>query len=384
MKEQNYKMVATTMMGLEEVLSEELKKLGAQHINILNRAVEFVGDKGFMYKANLNLRTAIRILKPIFEFKARNEKELYRKIYDYNWEQYFGIDNTFAIQSSGTSDTFTHSKYTALKTKDAIADYFRDKYGKRPNVDVDSPDIQINIHVRENKFVISLDSSGYSLHKRGYKLASVDAPINEVLAAGLILLSDWNQISNFHDPMCGSGTILIEASMIANNIPANIFRKRFGFEGWQNFDLDLWERIRDVSLEKEKEYYGVITGADNFQKSLRSCRANVNNALMRDDIKVKMEDFFESKVQANTHVVFNPPYGERMQIGVNEFYEKIGDTLKHNYQGCSVWLISSDIENLKMIGLRPSKKIKVYNGKLECRFVRFDIYEGSKKQSKQN
>lgn len=384
MKEPNYKMVATTMMGLEEVLSEELKQLGAQHVHILNRAVEFVGDKGFMYKANLNLRTAIRILKPIFEFKARNEKELYRKIYDYNWEQNFGIDNTFAIQSSGISDTFTHSKYTALKTKDAIVDYFRDKYGKRPNVDVDSPDVQINVHVRENKFVISLDSSGYSLHKRGYKVASVDAPINEVLAAGLILLSNWNQISNFHDPMCGSGTILVEASMIANNIPANIFRQRFGFEGWRNFDLDLWERIRDISLEKEKEYYGVITGADNFQKSLRSCRANVNNALMRDDIKVKMEDFFESKVQSNTHVVFNPPYGERMQIGINEFYQKIGDTLKHNYQGCSVWLISSDIENLKMIGLRPSKKIKVYNGKLECRFVRFDIYEGSKKQSKQN
>ncbi|MBT6807981.1 MAG: class I SAM-dependent RNA methyltransferase, partial [Flavobacteriales bacterium] len=197
-------MVATTMSGLEEILAKELRALGAQHVKILNRAVEFVGDKGFMYKANLNLRTAIRILKPIFDFKARNEKELYRKIYAYDWEQYFGVDDTFAVQSSGISDVFSHSKYTALKTKDAIVDSFRDKHGKRPNVDVDSPSVQINVHVRENSFVISLDSSGYSLHKRGYKVSSVDAPINEVLAAGLILLSDWNQISNFHDPMCGS------------------------------------------------------------------------------------------------------------------------------------------------------------------------------------
>ena len=383
MREQNYKMVATTMSGLEDILADELKKLGAQNINILNRAVEFIGDLGFMYKANLNLRTAIRILKPIFEFKARNEKELYRKIYEYNWEKHFGIDDTFAIQSSGTSEVFSHSKYTSLKSKDAIADKFRDKHGKRPNVDVESPNVQINVHVRENSFVISLDSSGYSLHKRGYKVASVDAPINEVLAAGLILLSDWNQINNFHDPMCGSGTILVEAAMIANNIPANIFRKRFGFEGWKNFDNILWEKIRDISLEKETEYYGVISGSDNFQKSLRACRSNINNALMRDEIKVKMEDFFESTVEQGTHVVFNPPYGERLPIGINEFYQKIGDTLKHNYQGCSVWLISSDIENLKMIGLKPSKKIKVYNGKLECRFLKFDIYEGSKKSSKQ-
>lgn len=384
MKEENYSMVATTMMGLEDILAEELRLLGAQHINVLNRAVEFVGDVGFMYKANLNLRTAIRILKPVFSFKARNEKELYRKIYEYDWEQHFDVDGTFAIQSSGFSEVFSHSKYTALKTKDAIADSFRDKHGKRPNVDVEAPDVQINVHVRDNSFVISLDSSGYSLHKRGYKVASVDAPINEVLAAALILLSDWNQISNFYDPMCGSATILVEAALIANNIPANIFRKRFGFSGWKDFDPELWNKIRDISLEKEKEYYGIISGADNFQKSLRAGRANINNALMRDDIEIKMQDFFDTKVAPGTHVVFNPPYGERMSIGINEFYQKIGDTLKHNYQGCTVWLISSDIENLKMIGLKPSRKIKVFNGKLECRFVRFDIYEGSKKESKQN
>ena len=243
MNEQNYKMVATTMMGLEEVLEKELINLGAQKTLKLNRAVEFFGDLGFMYKANLNLRTAIRILYPIFEFEARNEKELYRKIYEYNWEQHFGINNTFAVHSSGFSNIFTHSQYTALKSKDAIVDSFREKIGKRPNVDVQDPDIQINIHVAQHKFIISLDSSGYSLHKRGYKIGSVEAPINEVLASGLILLSNWDKRSNFHDPMCGSGTILTEAAMISNNIPANIFRKSFGFEKWKNFNRSLWEKI---------------------------------------------------------------------------------------------------------------------------------------------
>lgn len=382
MSNQNYKMVATTITGLEDVLAEELKRLGAQNVKIFNRAVEFFGDLGFMYKVNLNIRTAIRILKPIYEFNASNEEELYQKIYAIKWEKYFGVNNTLSIHATGKSDIFNHSMYTALKTKDAIVDSFRSLYGKRPNIDLVNPDIKININVRNTKFIVSLDSSGSSLHKRGYKVASVEAPINEVLAAGLILLSDWNQVSNFYDPMCGSGTFLIEAALIANNIPANIFRKRFGFETWKNFDLDLWQKIRDISLEKEKDFYGIISGSDNFQKSLRSSRSNINNALMRDQIKVSFKDFFDSSTRPNTHVIFNPPYGERIPISLDNFYKKIGDTLKHNYKGCSVWIISSDIENLKMIGLKPTKKIKIFNGKLECRYLKFDIYEGSKKLKK--
>ena len=351
-------------------------------MKIFNRAVEFFGDLGFMYKVNLNIRTAIRILKPIYEFNASNEEQLYQKIYAIKWEKYFGVNNTLSIHATGKSDIFNHSMYTALKTKDAIVDSFRSLYGKRPNIDLVNPDIKININVRNTKFIVSLDSSGPSLHKRGYKVASVEAPINEVLAAGLILLSDWNQVSNFYDPMCGSGTFLIEAALIANNIPANIFRKRFGFETWKNFDLDLWQKIRDISLEKEKDFSGIISGSDNFQKSLRSSRSNINNALMRDQIKVSFKDFFDSSTRPNTHVIFNPPYGERIPISLDNFYKKIGDTLKHNYKGCSVWIISSDIENLKMIGLKPTKKIKIFNGKLECRFLKFDIYEGSKKLKK--
>ena len=376
----NYKMVATTMMGLESVLEEELILLGAQNICRLNRAVEFIGDLGFMYKANLNLRTAIRILKPIFEANIQSEEELYRSIYRYNWEELLGLRDTFSVHVSGSSSFLKHSKYTALRTKDAIVDYFRDKYGDRPNVDTDSPNLKINVHISERKMILSLDSSGDSLHKRGYKVQSIEAPMNEVLAAGLILISGWDKVTDFHDPMCGSGTILIEAAMIANNIPANIFRDRFSFEGWKDFDANLWSKIKDVSLDKEVAFCGNITGSDNSQKSLRVCRANINNALMRDMIKVKNEDFFESHVSKGCHILFNPPYGERIRIGVNEFYQKIGDTLKHNYHGCSVFLISSDLDNIKMIGLKPNKKIKLFNGSLECRLLHFDIYEGSKKR----
>ena len=266
--------------------------------------------------------------------------------------------------------------------KDAIADTFRNKFDKRPNVDPEMPDVSINLHIAKHTCIVSLDSSGDSLHKRGYKSDAVTAPMNEVLAAGLILLSDWNKISNFHDPMCGSGTILIEAALIAYNIPPNIFRERFGFEGWKDFDPKLWETIKEASLDKETNYYGKITGSDNFQKAVRISRTNIDNALMHDNIKVTNSDFFETEIAPGTFVMFNPPYGERIDLGVNDFYEKVGTTLKHNYQGCTIWLISSDIENMKLIGLKPNHKIKVMNGELECSFRKFEVYEGSQKAQK--
>ena len=383
MKNDNFYMLAKTMFGLEEILANELRKLGAQNIKKMNRAVSFKGDKGFMYKANLNLRTALRILKPIVHFQAHNEKELYNKLCEIDWTEIFDLSSTFATNATTHSEVFTHSKYSSLVLKDAIADTFRKKFDKRPNVDPNMPDVSINLHIAKHTCTISLDSSGDSLHKRGYKLNAVTAPINEVLAAGLILLSDWNRISDFHDPMCGSGTLLIEAALIAYNIPVNIFRNRFGFEGWNDFDEKLWEKIKEVSLDKETHYCGKITGSDNFQKAVRISRKNIENALLSDNIKVKTEDFFNNTIETGTFVLFNPPYGERIPIEVYEFYEKVGNTLKHNYKGCSIWLISSDIENMKFIGLRPSRKIKVMNGKLECSFRKFDVYEGSKKAKKQ-
>ena len=258
------------MFGLEEVLAEELRELGAQNIKLMNRAVSFKGDIGFMYKANLNLRTALRILKPIAHFQAHDEKELYKKLCEIKWTEIFDLNATFSTHATIHSKVFTHSKYASLLMKDSIADTFRKKFDKRPNVDSKTPNVTINLHIAKHTCTVSLDSSGDSLHKRGYKSNTVVAPMNEVLAAGLILLSDWNRISDFHDPMCGSGTLLIEAALIAYNIPANIFRNRFGFEGWNDFDKELWKKIKEVSLDKETHYYGKITGSDNFQKAIRN------------------------------------------------------------------------------------------------------------------
>jgi putative N6-adenine-specific DNA methylase len=383
MKDDNFYMLAKTMFGLEEILAEELRKLGAQNVKPMNRAVSFKGDKGFMYKANLNLRTALRVLKPIAHFQAHDEKELYKELCKIDWTEIFDLEATFATHATTHSEVFTHSKYASLVMKDAIADTFRKKFDKRPDVDPEMPDVSINLHIAKHTCTVSLDSSGESLHKRGYKSDAVMAPMNEVLAAGLILLSDWNRIANFHDPMCGSGTLLIEAALIAHNIPANIFRDKFGFEGWKDFDEELWEMIKEVSLEKETHYYGEITGSDNFQKAVRISRENIDNALLYDNIKVTKADFFETEVEPGTFVMFNPPYGERIDLGVNDFYEKVGTTLKHKHEGCGIWIISSDIENMKFIGLRPSRKIKVMNGKLDCSFRKFEVYEGSKKTKNQ-
>ena len=379
MKEKNFYMLAKTMYGLEEILADELKNLGAQNIKIQNRAVSFKGDTGFMYKANLNLRTCLRILKPIQTFQAHNEKELYKNILKIDWEKYLTTESTFATHATTNSEVFNHSKYASLLVKDGIADYFRNKYDKRPNVDPENPDLTINLHINKHTCTVSLDSSGESLHKRGYKLGTIIAPMNEVLASGLILLSGWNKQDNFHDPMCGSGTLLIEAAMIAYNIPANIFRNKFGFESWKDFDSELFEKIKNVSLDKEVDFKGTITGGDNFQKAIRISRKNIENALMFENIKVKNEDFFETSIKENSFVIFNPPYGERIELGINEFYEKVGDSLKNNYKNCTVWIISSDLENMKMIGLKPTKKINLMNANLKCSFREFKIYVGSKK-----
>jgi len=375
----NFYMIAKTMFGLEEVLMGELRTLGAQDIKKMNRAVSFKGDIGFLYKANLNLRTALRILKPIKYFQAYNDQELYKKLKEIDWFKIFKLNNTFSTSATTNSDTFSHSKFASLLLKDAIVDKFREKYNKRPNVDIKEADIHINLHIAKNTCTVSLDSSGISLHKRGYKVNSLEAPINEVLAAGLILLSDWDKKKDFHDPMCGSGTILIEAAMIAQNIPVNIFRKKFSFQNWNDFDSDLWEKIKDVSLNKEITFNGKISGGDISNKAINICKKNINNALMNNTIEAFQSDFFSTKIKEDTFVLFNPPYGERLQLNNTNFYENTGNTLKHSYEGCNVWLISSDLLEMKFIGLKPTRKIKVMNGKLECSFRKFEIYKGSKK-----
>lgn len=382
---ENYKMVATTMFGFEDLLAKELEDLGATYVEKGVRNVSFVGDKGFMYKANIALRTAIRILKPINRFKVFDEDDLYKKLQRINWETYMKVDSTFAIGAVVNSKNFTtNSHYISLKSKDAIADYFRHKYHERPNVDVKHPDIKIHVHIQNDLCSVSLDSSGDSLHKRGYRSSTNIAPINEVLAAGLVLLSGYNGDCNFIDPMCGSGTILIEAAMIANNIPPNINRKEFGFEKWEDYDESLFFAVQDSLLKKMRNCHFKIMGFDKAPSAVRKAIENVENANLTEFIGIHHVNFFNSvkEVFGKTIILFNPPYGERLNIDTAEFYKSIGDTLKNGYSDSTVWFITSDFEALKYVGLKTSKKIALKNGDLDCKFVRYDMYEGSKKIKK--
>ncbi|MEE4000328.1 class I SAM-dependent RNA methyltransferase [Tenacibaculum sp. FZY0031] len=383
--EKDFKMTAITMAGLEGVLADELRLLGAMEVKEGVRSVAFRGDKGFMYKANIALRTAIRILKPIKRSKIFDEEDLYEAIQRVKWERFLDVDGTFAIGSVVNSKNFTsNSHYISLKSKDAIADYFMHKYEKRPNVDLKYPDVKVHVHIHKEWLTISLDSSGESLHKRGYRSATNIAPINEVLAAGLILLSGYNGEENFIDPMCGSGTILIEAAMIANQIPANINRKHFAFENWKDYDEDLYFVIQDSLLKKIRSSHFKIMGFDKAPSAVRKAQQNIINANLDEFIGVHHVNFFNSKkeVFGKTTILFNPPYGERLNIDVEEFYTKIGDTLKNNYPNSTAWLITSDIQALKHVGLRTSKRIPLKNADLDCRFVKYELYEGSKKAKK--
>ena len=379
--EENFNMVAKTLFGFEDLLANELTQLGAQHVKTGVRSVSFSGDKGFMYKANLGLRTAIKILKPIHTFTVNNEQDLYNNLYKMDWQQYVKPTGTIAVDATIHSELFTNSLYIAQKTKDAIVDKFRDTSGERPNVDLKFPDLKINVHVDRHQCTISLDSSGDSLHKRGYKLATNIAPINEVLAAGLIMLSGWDGQTDFMDPMCGSGTMLIEAAMIACNIPPNLMRKEFAFERWQDWDVDLFEKIEASLLSKTRDFHHKITGYDKAPSAVTKALENIKNAQLDDFIEVKHEDFFKTQKGGDEklHMVFNPPYGERLNIDMQEFYKNIGDTLKQSYPNTDAWFITSNLDALKHVGLRPSRKIQLFNAKLEARFVKYVMYEGSKK-----
>ncbi len=383
--DQDFLMTAITLKGLEAVLAKELTSLGAKEVKEGIRNVSFKGDKGFLYKANIGLRTAIRILKPIKKYRIYDEEDLYESLQKIKWEQYLDVLGTFAISAVVNSKNFTsNSHYISLKSKDAIADYYRHKYSKRPNVDLKYPDLKIHVHIQNDWCTVSLDSSGDSLHKRGYRSATNIAPINEVLAAGLVLLSGYTGDENFIDPMCGSGTILIEAAMIANNIPANINRKHFSFENWKDYDEDLYYIIQDSLLKKIRNSHFKIMGFDKAPSAIRKAKQNVINANLEEFIGVHHVNFFNStkEVFGNTTILFNPPYGERLNIDVTEFYKKIGDTLKHNYTNSTAWIITSDIDALKHVGLRTSKRIPLKNGDLDCRFVKYELYEGSKKSKK--
>lgn len=378
-----FKMTAKTFFGFEEILANELRNLGAEKVSTGNRMVSFYGDKGFMYKANLCLRTALKILKPIASKKIRNENELYDFVQSIDWSNYMEVNDTLAIYATVNSDHFNHSKFVALKSKDAIVDQFRNKTGNRPSIDTEHPDLVISIHIGGNNCTISLDSSGDSLHHRGYRTATNIAPINEVLAAGLLLLSGWKGQSHFLDPMCGSGTMLIEAAMIACNMPANLNRREFAFEKWLDWDMDLFEKIENAVLKKVTDCNFDIIGFDKAPSAVQKAKDNVKNANLSEFISVSEQNFFDTEKkyspEEKLHMVFNPPYGERIAINMPEFYGNVGDTLKKNYPGTEAWFITSDLEAIKHVGLRPSRKIKVFNGKLEARLLNYKMYSGSKR-----
>lgn len=377
----NFQIVAKTFYGMEEVLAKELLELGAQKIDIGNRIVTFKGDKGFIYKANLCLHSALKILKPIHNFKANSNEDLYNELYKFDWSIYMNESNTFVFDSVLSGNIFTHSLFVSQKAKDALVDKFRDENKNRPNVDLKHPDFRFHLHINNNVCNLLLDSSGESLHKRGYRISTNIAPINEVLAAGIIKLSGWDKTNDFLDPMCGSGTILIEAAMMACNIPANINRDEFAFEKWPDWDLNLFELIQDSQLKKVKETNIQILGYDKSPSAVIKANQNINQASLSNLISVKQNNFFESTKSSNEklQIVTNPPYGKRLNGDIEKLYKNIGDTLKTNYPNTDAWFITSNLNAMKFVGLRPSRKIKLFNGKLESRLLYYPIYPGTKK-----
>ena len=391
-------MLAKTFKGLEEVLARELIALGANNVQIGRRSVSFTGDKAMLYRANFCLRTALRILVPIMgeRLAVRGERkkpedQLYEAVKAIDWSQYMTADTTFAIDATVYSECFRNSRFVTYRVKDAIADYWQEKAGRRPNVAVEDPDVRINVHIADNtakgdglRVTVSLDSSGESLHKRGYRVATTEAPINEVLAAGMLLMAGWNGESDFYDPMCGSGTFLIEAALIARNIAPGVYRKSFGFEKWPDFDAELWSEIYNDD-SRERDFTHKIYGSDASFFAIQQASKNVKSAGVTKDVELKQIRMEELKAESlklkeGSLVMINPPYGERLASNkdMEELYGKIGTALKHQFTGCTAWIISSNEAAMKCIGLKPSKKLRLLNGELDCQFNKYELFHGKR------
>lgn len=382
--DREFKMVAKTMAGLENILAEELINLGANNLEIGNRMVSFTGNLALMYKANICCRTALRILKTVYTFEARNTDDIYKKVKAMNWAEHLSEEKTFAIDAVTFSDVFTHSKFVSYRVKDAIVDYFMQRTGNRPSVDITAPDLLINFHVAHQTCTLSFDSSGESLHKRGYKVAQPEAPLNEVLAAGIIMKTGWKGETDFVDPMCGSGTLLTEAALIATNTPPGIYRKCFAFEKWANFNQDLFESIYNDD-SRERVFDHKIYGSDISADAVDIARRNIKSAGMNKYIDLKlmpMEDYKQAPAPKGI-LITNPPYGERLKPeNIDELYAMIGERLKHVFIGYQAWILSHRKECFYKIGLKPSKKIALKNGSLDCELRSYDIFAGKRNEQK--
>ena len=378
--ENEFELIAKTFMGLEPVLAQELTELGANNVQIGRRVVSFTGDQEMMYRANFQLHTAIRILKPIKHFTARSADDVYEATKTVDWRQYILPGKTFSVDSVVYSEEFRNSRFVTYKVKDAIVDQFRERSGNRPNISVSNPDVRLHIHISDDDATLSLDSSGESLHRRGYRQESVEAPLNEVLAAGMILMTGWRGETDFIDPMCGSGTLLIEADLIARNMSPGIFRKEFAFEKWPDFDKELFDRIYNDD-SRERDFTHHIYGYDVDMKAVNTALLNVRAAGLTKDISVAQQDFKDFKKPAQEAImVMNPPYGERISTpNLLGTYKMIGERLKREFAGNTAWILSYREECLEQIGLKPSLKIPLYNGSLECEFRKYMMFDGAMK-----
>jgi len=381
--ENSFEMIAKTLYGLEDTLAGELIELGANNVQIGRRMVSFEGNKELLYKANFHCRTALRILKPFAYFKAQNPDEIYEQVKKLNWTELLPEKKTFAIDTVVYSETFTHSKFVAYRTKDAIVDYFAEQEKPRPSVRINNPDLQLHLHISHNECSLSFDSSGESLHKRGYRVENGDAPLNEVLAAGMIMKTGWKGESNFVDPMCGSGTLLIEAALIALNIAPGVFRNQFAFEKWDDFDTELFEHVSsDDSCEKPFKYK--CYGSDISIDAITAATKNVKSAGLSQYIELKIKPLQKiTESPGKGILITNPPYGERLNprdlMGI---YAMIGERLKHVFAGYDAWIISASEEGLENIGLKPASKIKLINGALDCEYRQYKLFSGKHKEFK--
>ena len=372
-----FDMTAKTFLGLEGVLADELRALGAEDVTEGNRVVSFKGDKEMLYRANFACRTAVRVLKPFLRLRAKGADDLYEQLKGFDWEQLMTVKTTFAIDATVYSEDFTNSRFVTYRVKDAIADFFNEKYGKRPSIRIDNPDIRFDVHISGRDVTLSLDSSGDPLFKRGWRTAQTDAPINEVLAAGIILLSGWHGDTDLVDPMCGSGTFLIEAALIATNTAPGVYRDTYAFQQWPDYDADLFNKVYNDD-SGEREFTHKIYGSDIEGKAIAIARANVKSAGMNKYIELERRDINDIKeVPAGGTLISNPPYGERLNVeDIEQFYHDLGFILKHTFTGYNAWLICYDQEQYYKIGLKPSVKYALNNGGLDCELLQYVIFGG--------
>lgn len=377
-------MKVTTFFGLEEILAKELEQLGGRNVEIFKRGASVTGDLGFLYKANLCLHTALKVIIPIGKFTANNELDLYNGAKAFEWEKFISLTDTLMVEAVANSEIFTHSLFISQKVKDGIVDRFREKTGRRPDVDLIHPSFRLYVHIFKNEVTLHLDSSGEPLYKRGYRSDINEAPMKEVLAAGLVKLSGWEKHLQLIDGMCGAGTIGIEAALWANNIPPGYYRNEFGFMRWKNFDEKLYDTIFESSISRIREDKVDIIANDIDLPTVKKAITNTKNAKVDDVVRCTNDSFFDIQPSRSGGVVIlNPPYGERLPVEeITKLYKEIGDKLKKDFKGFSAWIITSSPEAVKSIGLRPSRRIHIFNGSLECRYLKFELYDGSKKASK--